>query len=159
MPVFRTKGKGKNRKVYPIHKKKIKEYPSYQPEFTTPNFIDEDNKRKLMAHALIKGAIIIAPMSQEIYLGYTSARLIYSSWNMIYNAYKNQDALKHQAYDFARNEVKTGLTNYQTGLIWDNIKDNNPKPVRNETCNQLTNFMSNITEEEISFVEQTLSAF
>jgi len=160
MVEFRTKGKGKNRKVYPISGKKGNEFSRYSlPRFQISINNTKNTKNKLITQAFIAGAINLTPMAREIYIGYTTANLLYSSWNAIYNKYKNPDTIKQEVYGFIRSEEKTSLTNYQTDIIWSSIRDKVPESFKNGVHNQLTNVMSNITEEEISLVESALMAF
>lgn len=164
---FRTKGKGKNRKVYPISGSK----KEYRHEFTVDRkgydrkpYTRKDGTKvsgaELIKKVFVMGSIQVVPMAREIYIGYTTANLIYSSWKTIYDAYKNPETLKQEEpYGIVRDEVKTGLTSHQTSIIWNNIEEKVPGSIKHEAHEYLTNLMPNITEEEISLVENALIAF
>ena len=91
-----------------------------EPEIEKTKTTDIKPLKELTARGFVVAAIQFAPipMARELYIGYGTARLVYSSWSMIYNAYKNPNTLKQETYNY---------TSYQTGLIWDNIEDREPR--------------------------------
>jgi len=142
-------------------KTRQKTYPRTEfnpPEYLFQKVTKDPLSQKLISRALVLGAINISPVAREIYVGYTTARFVYLTWNSIYNAYKDQDEFKKEAYGYLKGEAKKGLTSYQTDLIWAGVEDRVPDIIKDESKKQLTNVMLNITEEEISLVEQALSA-
>ncbi len=109
----------------------------------------------------VKVAIHFAPLGREIFLCYSAAKVLYSSWGTIYQGYQTSDteALKKGAYDFVRAGVKTGLTTHQTDYIWNKIENKVPEDIKYESRRLLFEVMSNVSEEEISLVENALGYF
>ena len=155
--IFAKKGK-EYRKDYRVYNREsVVEQKKSLTEI--PKAITGKLPEKLVTMGFIIGAIQFAPMARELYIGYKTAHLLYASRNIVYNAYKNSETLKQEAYSVTRDEVKAGLTSHQTGIIWNNIEEKVPGPIKHEAHEYLTNLMSNITEEEISLVENALIAF
>ena len=130
-------------------------YTAYYP----PRDIYRRPPRKLVIRGIVVAVIQLAPMGRELYICYTTAHLVYSSWKIIHEAYQKPERLKEEAYGIARDEAKRGLTSVQAGLIWDKIEYRVPEPLKAEVNESLTKVMSNVSEEEISLVEYALAAF
>lgn len=101
------------------------------------------------------------PLGREIYLCYSTARFLYSSWNAIYSAYQNPNAtrLEQETYSVIRSGARIGLTTVQTNFIWNKIENDVPEDLKYEAKNTLTKIMSEVSEEEISIVENALRYF
>lgn len=104
-------------------------------------------------------AIHFVPIGREISLCYSTAKLLYSSWDNISKAYQTSDdnQMKQEISGFAREGVRTGLTEYQTDYIWEGIEDRVPGDDKYESKQLLFGIMSNVSEEEISLVENALA--
>jgi hypothetical protein len=120
----------------------------------------EEIKRN--ADRIIKSAVIIAsyntPVVREVYLCYSIAKLVYSSWDEIYAVYQKPDK-KEMIQDVCkvgRSGIKRGLTNYQTDIVWKKIEKEIPDDIKYESESVLKGGMLNISEKEISIVENAL---
>ena len=113
--------------------------------------------KELSTRGFVVAVIHLAPMGRELYICYTTAHLVYSSWKIIHEAYQKPERLKEEVYGIVRDEAKRGLTSVQAGFIWDKIEHKVPEPLKAEVNESLTNVMSNVSEEEISLVEHALA--
>ena len=120
----------------------------------------EEIKRN--ADLIIKSAVIIAayntPVVREVYLCYSIAKLVYSSWDEIYAVYQKPDKKEtiQDVCKVGKSGIKIGLTNYQTDIVWKKIEKEIPEDIKYESESVLKGGMSNISEKEISIVENAL---
>lgn len=107
---------------------------------------------------LMYGLTSTIPLAREIYAGYLLAKGIYNTWDTIYSYLKTTEErrIEEATYDYLRGEAVEGLTTYQTGIIWGKVEGKIPEPYQDLAHEIIENVMGNVSEEEISIVEQAL---
>jgi len=133
-----------NRKLRDRYNKRM-EMIRPKDEFKVPDIIKENPE------IIIKGGVILVshtlPVARDVYLCYKATKFVYNSWSEI------EKETRRGSYNFVKKVCETGLTNYETNIIWNKIEKKIPEYLKEESKAVLKEGISKISEEEISFVE------
>lgn len=104
--------------------------------------------------------ITSVPIAREVYIGFLTANSLYAAWNTLYDSLKtvDQEDIERTTYETAKEASENILTDYQTEIIWNQVKSSIQPEYQDSVHDVLSSAVKKITEGEISIVENALQS-